>query len=378
MARYNDNSGLGWKILSLFLTLILIAGVITGVVFWQKGNIQFIPVGQEQTEEKPEDNGAPVIDENGEDISSEETHAMPKVMTFRSATSLDGKAAAYDEVTIKATVLPETTERKEVDWAIKFKNPSSGWATAKTVTDYVTVTPTADGSTTATVKCLQPFGEPIEITVTSRVNDKAKATCTVDFAKRIDGIKVTFTPSSDEMNVPQNGVLTAESGKSSTIKADFAFQSKGLHEISYDLTYTDYTVNDTFSFSLTSALNQEYIDFIENRADLVFEIDDVEYCPAEEYVFSTTPIAIDTTVCIESSYFLYGYIVGLEAATDMPLDLYMTLMDILLNGFGTYHETFLFKFSGTYSNYTFALDMKFENIEIIAQDIVLDNENFVI
>lgn len=39
MANYNNyNSGIGWKILSLFLALIIIAGVITGVVFWQKGN----------------------------------------------------------------------------------------------------------------------------------------------------------------------------------------------------------------------------------------------------------------------------------------------------------------------------------------------------
>ena len=48
MARYNDNSSLGWKIFSLFLALVLVAGVITGVVFWQKGNIVFNPVKQEQ------------------------------------------------------------------------------------------------------------------------------------------------------------------------------------------------------------------------------------------------------------------------------------------------------------------------------------------
>ena len=58
MANYNNyNSGLGWKILSLFLALIIVAGVITGVVFWQKGNIVFNPVEQEQPNDE-EDDGA--------------------------------------------------------------------------------------------------------------------------------------------------------------------------------------------------------------------------------------------------------------------------------------------------------------------------------
>ena len=63
MANYNNyNSGLGWKILSLFLALIIVAGVITGVVFWQKGNIVFNPVEQEQPNDEEDDGGA-VINE---------------------------------------------------------------------------------------------------------------------------------------------------------------------------------------------------------------------------------------------------------------------------------------------------------------------------
>ena len=66
-----SRNNIGWKILSLVLALIIIVGVITGVVFWQKGNIEFHPIGQEQqSDEENEDNGAPVIDENGDVISS--------------------------------------------------------------------------------------------------------------------------------------------------------------------------------------------------------------------------------------------------------------------------------------------------------------------
>ena len=82
---------------------------------------------------------------------------------------------------------------KAVDWAVSFVNPSSAWATGKTVTDYVTVTPTADGALTANVECLQAFGEQIKVTVTSRNNAEATATCLVDYAERVAGYTLTLT-----------------------------------------------------------------------------------------------------------------------------------------------------------------------------------------
>lgn len=96
-------------------------------------------------------------------------------------------AAPYDEdhmVHLTATVEPEDAEDKRVDWTIAFANPASTWATGKTVTEYVTVTPTEDGALEADVKGLKAFGEQIVITCTSRVNPEAKATCTVDYIAR--------------------------------------------------------------------------------------------------------------------------------------------------------------------------------------------------
>ena len=89
---------------------------------------------------------APAVDENGNELDGDTVHKMPKAMLFT--------RAAEEGVTVNATVKPETATNKQVDWAVSFVNPESEWATGKTVTDYVTVTPTADGSTTATVKCL--------------------------------------------------------------------------------------------------------------------------------------------------------------------------------------------------------------------------------
>ena len=86
---------------------------------------------------------------------------------------------------LTATIEPENASNKAVDWSVEFVDPSSSWASGKSVTDYVTVTPTSDGALTATVANLGEFGEQIKVTVTSRDNPEAKAECTVDYVQKI-------------------------------------------------------------------------------------------------------------------------------------------------------------------------------------------------
>ena len=66
--------------------------------------------------------------------------------------------------TLTATIQPATTENKAVDWTVAWAD-SSG---VGDVTDYITVTPESDGSTTATVTCYQPFTGDIVITIITR------------------------------------------------------------------------------------------------------------------------------------------------------------------------------------------------------------------
>lgn len=47
--------------------------------------------------------------------------------------------------TITAAPDPATADNTAMDWSVEFVNPSSDWATGKTVTEYVTITPTSDG-----------------------------------------------------------------------------------------------------------------------------------------------------------------------------------------------------------------------------------------
>ena len=104
----------------------------------------------------------------------------------------------YNTVMLTATVMPEDVENKAVDWTIEWQVADSEFATGKTVTDYCTVTPTADGALTAKVRCLQPFEEYIDVKATTREGGYV-ATCTVTFA----GKPSEFTITSSE--VTQSG-----------------------------------------------------------------------------------------------------------------------------------------------------------------------------
>ena len=190
MANYNNySSGLGWKILSLFLALIIVAGVITGVVFWQKGNITFTPVGQEQTDDEETPDDVPVTDEDGNDLSDGETHAMPSAMNF-SANSLVQALAAGESVDVKitATVYPSDAPERGVDFSVAWGSDAE--LGDSPVSDYLTVTPDSDGSATATVSCFKAFGDDtIVITVTTR-DGGFTDTCIVSFVGKASALSI--------------------------------------------------------------------------------------------------------------------------------------------------------------------------------------------
>ena len=99
-------------------------------------------------------------------------------------------------LTITATVSPDNSaDNTGLDWSMAFKNPSSEWAAGKTLSDYMTLTPSGTdvaGSKTVSVKCLKPFGEQIVITATSQDNPAVSASCTADFAQRIESTTLKF------------------------------------------------------------------------------------------------------------------------------------------------------------------------------------------
>ena len=182
MSNYNDNSWsdrFSWiiTVIALVLVAILSIGLLCAL---------FIQPNDDEQVATPKD-GA-VISETAENgISLMSAKIMPMAYAANGVSVLADTA-----YTLTATVEPDYAGEKEFDWSIKFQNASSSWANGKTVTNYVTVTPTSDGADTATVECKQAFGEKIIVTCTSRDYAGLSATCTVDYAQRITGMDVTL------------------------------------------------------------------------------------------------------------------------------------------------------------------------------------------
>ena len=168
------------------------------------------------------------------------------------ATAAASGSGDYDsdgQTHLTATVEPANAEDTKMDWSIAFKNPSSSWATGKTVTDYLTVTPVSDGALEADVKAVKAFGEQIVITCRSRANSEAYATCTVDYIKRYTLVDSGVTPTQGAINVK----LTASEGTidvNNTLSWSFKFD-----DVAY-AKYKEIFVKHGFSDSdlLTSTL----------------------------------------------------------------------------------------------------------------------------
>ena len=90
-------------------------------------------------------------------------------------------AIAETAVTINATIEPIDAANHGVDWTVAWTNPTSTWANGKNVTSYVTL---SGSGKSATVACLQPFGQQITVTATSQDNPEIKATCNLNMLKR--------------------------------------------------------------------------------------------------------------------------------------------------------------------------------------------------
>lgn len=94
--------------------------------------------------------------------------------------------------TLTATVLPATATNKFVDWSAEWGDEGK----AEDVSQYLTVTPSSNGSTTATVTCKKAFTGNILVTATTRENGY-QASCIVTFLGMPTDIAVSTTVAKD-------------------------------------------------------------------------------------------------------------------------------------------------------------------------------------
>ena len=113
-----------------------------------------------------------------------------------SLTSVRNSAVTGESVTITATVEPDNeAENTGVDWTATWKNAESVWASGKSVSDYVTLTPGGEdyaASKSVTLENLQPFAEQIVVKATARDDPEITATCTADYAQKPVNFSLSF------------------------------------------------------------------------------------------------------------------------------------------------------------------------------------------
>lgn len=139
--------------------------------------------------------------------------------------------AAESAYTLTATILPAETTNKDVRWTIAFENPSSTWATGKSVSSYVSLSNT--GTTTCTLSCNAAFGEKIIVKATSMSNQDLSATCTLNYVKRVESVSLSLS----------GDAVTSMTGLLKSIKIGNSIT------VSYGVTYGVGTVTGTFNAS---------------------------------------------------------------------------------------------------------------------------------
>ena len=390
-----------WTIVSFLLVALLACSVLL---------VQYI----NKPAQVPEAS-APAVDQDGNELESGKVHDMPKGLAFRSATSLAN--GEYDAVTVKATVKPENATYKEVDWAIAWDQEeidkqediwNSWWQGDEQITDYVTVTPTTDGSTTATVKCLQPFGVPAIITVTSRNNPNAKATCRVDFVKRIVSAEFAFSDVNDDGNnlfsiygdfaeSGTNNIEAEETGlpANDDMPAYMHLNPQGLEwqedneEGEQDtiqdykhIVYTPYTIDDfTAGPVITARPTQEFLTFLSGSDygyDFTNFFDELDDCGGVLPVIEADtqiPLKMDSIKFLLTQEYL-DYL-GID---DDTLGM---LIDYVRGGDTMPFMEILVTFEGTYNTYTQSLKLVYDNnhfteFQIRVTGVEIDNSQVII
>lgn len=168
-------------LLAFILVGVMLAGIICG---WFDKKDE--PAEEEQTEQ-----------EGGMEItggtSANGISLMSASIVAADYEAYGVSALAESAQIVTASITPSDALNKEVDWSVAWKNPSSAWAKGKDVTDYVTITPTSDGALTATVECIEAFGEQVLVTATSRDNPSAKGSCTADYMQRYLGTETSLS-----------------------------------------------------------------------------------------------------------------------------------------------------------------------------------------
>lgn len=228
-----------------------VAGAGAALYMGGKNNGWFDEYKKPDTEQSQIDSGEnETVD--GMVIAPETTVNQMRVMARTLSASDYGNygvsAQAENAYTLTAEVFPDYASDKSLNWSVSWLNPSSAWADGKTVTDYVTITPTTDGALTAVCACLQDFGEPVILMVSSRSNPEVCGLTTVHYYQRIKSLDYSFKYDGEEVApVVNNGVY----------KVDYTGAAKD-YTVELKPVFSSYTLTDTYTTTVNGSLSSTF------------------------------------------------------------------------------------------------------------------------
>ena len=290
-------------VLTLF-AFILVGVMLAGIILGWFDKKDELPVEEEQTEQ------AAVTDGEGNAMDEDTVYPMPEKMSF-SAAAFAQPLAQFGEPTgtvtseqsvdvrIEAYVYPESAANKEVDFSVTWGNASTHGS--EEVTNYLTVTPDSDGSTTATVSCKKAFGDDtIIITVTTREGGYT-ATCTVTFTGIASGIEITSSTATKKSTSARGEYY--ELGTSKTYTFDIGL-TNAFDDAAGNLSVTEIGGEGNMYFGNGSYNDGGYINFTDMVQKSIGEF-------ADEFITSATISGNALTVktgskILENYYSSYG------------------------------------------------------------------------
>ena len=170
---------------------------------------------------------------------------------------------AESAFSLTVTITPSNATYQSVDIVARWKNAQSEWASGKSVSDYLTINQTSDGSLTATGTVLQAFSEPIEIVATLRGQEEITAKAQVDYVGTL-AMDLNYSEAVDVssdveivVNGIKNGTITPDLTDSVVVRLDVSGVANRIKNYGYTI---DSVVE--YVFTPESANTREGIDTI--------------------------------------------------------------------------------------------------------------------
>ena len=286
-------------VLTLF-AFILVGVMLAGIILGWFDKKEEPPAEEEQTEQ------AAVMDGEGNAMDEDTIYPMPEKMSF-SAAAFTQPLAQFGEpsgttvtspqsvdVRIEAYVYPESAANKAVDFSVAWGNaPTHG---SEQVSNYLTVTPDSDGSTTATVSCKKSFGDDtIVITVTTREGGYT-ATCTVSFTGIASGIEITSSTATKKSTSERGEYYELGTSKTYTFNIGL---TNAFNDAAGNLSVTEIGGEGNMYFGNGSYNDGGYINFTDMVQKSIGEF-------ADEFITSAT-ISGNTLTVMTGSKILENY-----------------------------------------------------------------------